>query len=80
MQTLLPIEDIGNWLNRTIANGQMHNERFLNLKILDDVPNLSEMFEYLKKVCHFFVNYCNCEKRNFICDSESLDFCLGPYI
>ena len=54
MQTLLPIEDIGNWVNRTIANGQMHNERFMNLKINADVPNLGEMFVYLKKVCHFF--------------------------
>ena len=48
----LPIEAIGNWLNCT--NGQEHNERFLSLKIHDDVPNLGEMFEHLKKVCHFF--------------------------
>ena len=47
----LPIEAIGNWLNCT--NGQEHNERFLSLKIHDDVPNLGEMFEHLKKVCHF---------------------------
>ena len=50
----LPIEAIGNWLNRTNANGQEHNERFLSLEINDEVPNLSEMFEYLKKVCHFY--------------------------
>ena len=50
--THLPIEAIGNWLNRNNANGQ--NERFLSLKIHDTIPNLSEMFEYLKKVCHFF--------------------------
>ena len=47
MQTHLPIEAIGNWLNRTNASGQ---ERFLKLSICDDVPNLSEMFEHLKKV------------------------------
>ena len=57
MKTRLPIEDIGNWLNRTIDYGQMHNERFLNLKINDDVPNLSKMFKYLKKVCNFFIIY-----------------------
>ena len=49
--THLPIEAIGNWLNRTNANEQ--NERFLKLKIDDDVPNLSEMFEYLKEVYLF---------------------------
>ena len=54
-QTHLPIEAIGNWLNRTNANGQMHNERFLKLKINDDVSNLSEMFEYLKEVYLFFL-------------------------
>ena len=51
----LPIEAIGNWLNRTNANGQMHNECFLNLEINDDVPNLGGMFEYLKEVCHFYI-------------------------
>ena len=50
MQTRLPIEAIGNWLNRTTGNGK---ERFLKLRINDDVPNLGEMFEYLKEVCHF---------------------------
>ena len=50
----LPIEAIGNWLNRTISNGQEHNERFLKLKINFNVPNLGEMFEYLKEVCYFF--------------------------
>ena len=50
----LPIEAIGNWLNLTNADGREHNERFLKLKIYDDVANLGEMFEYLKKVCHFF--------------------------
>ena len=49
-QTHLPIKAIGNWLNRTNASGQ---ERFLKLNICDDVPNLSEMFEHLKEVCHF---------------------------
>ena len=49
----LPTEAIGNWLN-TNANGQKDNERFLKLKINDSVPNLDEMLEYLKKVCHFF--------------------------
>ena len=52
--THLPIEVIGNWINRTNADGQEHNERFLSLEINDEVPNLSEMFEYLKKVCHFY--------------------------
>ena len=51
----LPIEAIGNWLNRTNANGQKDNERFLSLKIHDDVPNLREMFEFLKEVYLFFV-------------------------
>ena len=54
----LPIEAIGNWLNLTYADGQEHNERFLKLKRLkihDNVPNFGEMFEHLKKVCHFFV-------------------------
>ena len=51
----LPIEAIGNWLNRTNADGREHNERFLKLKIYDDVPNLGEMFEYLKKVCLSFL-------------------------
>ena len=53
----LPIEAIGNWLNLTNADGQEHNERFLKLKIYDDVPNLGEMFEYLKKVCHFYTTF-----------------------
>ena len=52
--THLPIEAIGNWLNRTNAIGQ-DNERFLKLKICDDVPNLGEMFEYLKKVCRLIL-------------------------
>ena len=51
MQTRLPIEAIGNWLNRTNANGQ--NERFMKLEISYDVPNISEMFEYLKEVYLF---------------------------
>ena len=55
MQTHLPIEAIGNWLNRTNADGQEQNERFLKLKISHDIQNLSEMFEYVKKVGHFFV-------------------------
>ena len=50
--THLPIEAIGNWLNRTNANGQ--NERFMKLKISYDVPNISEMFEYLKEVYLFY--------------------------
>ena len=57
-QTRLPIETIGNWLNRTNANGQEDSEdteRFLKLKLHCVVLNVSEMFEYLKKVCHFFV-------------------------
>ena len=58
MQMHLPIEAIGNWLNCTNANGQ--NERFLNLRIHDNVPNLSEMFEYLKEVCHFYTFYLTC--------------------
>ena len=49
-RTRMPI--IENWLNRTNSNGHEHNERFLSLKIHDDIPNLGEMFEYLKKVCH----------------------------
>ena len=53
-RTRLPIEAIENWLNFTNANGRKDNERFLKLKINDDVPNLSEMFTHLKKVCHFF--------------------------
>ena len=50
MQTRLPIEAIENWLNRTNADGEKCDERFLKLKISYDVPNLSEMFEYLKEV------------------------------
>ena len=50
VQMHLPIEAIGNWLNGTNADGQEHNERFLKLKISYDVPNISEMFEYLKEV------------------------------
>ena len=50
MQTRLPIEAIENWLNRTNADGEKCDERFLKLKISYDVSNLSEMFEYLKKV------------------------------
>ena len=53
-RTRLPIDAIENWLNFTNANGRKDNERFLKLKIHDDVPNLSEMFTHLKKVCHFF--------------------------
>ena len=53
--TYLPIEAIGNWLNRTNANRQEDNERFLKLKIRDDVPNLGEMFEHLKKVCRLIL-------------------------
>ena len=56
-QTHLPIEAVGNWLNRTNADGQEDNERFLKLKIHDDVPNLGEMFEYLKKVSHFYTTF-----------------------
>ena len=55
IQMSFPTEAIGNWLNRTSANGQKDNERFLKLEINDSVPNLGEMLEYLKKVCHFFV-------------------------
>ena len=56
VQMHLPIEAIRNWLNRTNASGQNDNERFLSLEIPnDDVPNLGEMFEHLKKVCHFFL-------------------------
>ena len=62
MQTNLPIEAIGNWLNRTNGNGQEHIDRFLKLEINYDVPNLGEMFEHLKKVWQFFfVNYCSYE-------------------
>ena len=50
MQTRLPIEAIGNWLNRANADGQ---ERFLKLKISYDVPNIIEMFGYLKEVYLF---------------------------
>ena len=50
--THLPIEAIGNWLNRTNANGQ--NERFMKLRISYDVPNLGEMFEHLKEVYLFY--------------------------
>ena len=53
--THLPIEAIGNWLNRTNADGQENNERFLKLEISYDVQNFGDMFEYLKKVCYFFV-------------------------
>ena len=53
--THLPIEAIGNWLNCTNADGQENNERFLKLEISYDVPNFGDMFEYLKKVCYFFV-------------------------
>ena len=62
-RTRLPVEAIENWLNLTNANGQEHNERFLKLKIQSDgIPNLGEMFEYLKEVCHchFCIsNLCN---------------------
>ena len=51
----LPIEAIGNWLNLNNANEQMHNEHFLKLKIYGEVPNLGEMFEYLKEVYYFFL-------------------------
>ena len=53
-RTRLPIDAIENWLNFTNANGRKDNERFLKLKIYDDVSNISEMFTHLKKVCHFF--------------------------
>ena len=58
VQMSLPIEAIENWLNRTIANGQEDNKRFLFLEISYGCPNVSEMFEHLKKVYHslFFVN------------------------
>ena len=77
-RTLLPIEAIGNWLN-TNANGQMHNERFLKLKIYEDVPNLSEMFERLKEVCHFYSFYLICivRRKNFL--QIDLLFCTGMY-
>ena len=52
-RTRLPIDAIENWLNYTNANEQEHNDRFLKLNILDDIPNLGEMFEYLKKVVIF---------------------------
>ena len=54
VQMHLPIEAIGNWLNRTNANGQ---KRFLKLNISDNVPvpDLGEMFGHLKKVCHSFL-------------------------
>ena len=52
-RTRLPIDAIENWLNYTNANGQEHNDRFMKLNILDDIPNLGEMFEYLKKVVIF---------------------------
>ena len=55
--THLPIEAIGNWLNLNNANKQEDNERFMKLKIRDDVPNLGEMFEYLKKVSHFYTTF-----------------------
>ena len=57
MQTRLPIEAIGNWLNRTNADGpdgQEHIERFMKLQIRYDVPNLGEIFGHLKKVYHSF--------------------------
>ena len=50
VQMSLPIEAIENWLNRTNADGEKCDESFLKLKISYDVPNISEMFEYLKKV------------------------------
>ena len=65
----LPTEAIGNWLNRTIANGQEDNERFLKLEINDDVPNISEMLEHLKEVCHFSTTFyliCTVHRKNFL--------------
>ena len=67
--THLPIEAIGNWLTRTNVNGQEHNERFLKLEINDDVPNISEMLEHLKEVCHFYTTYyliCTVHRKNFL--------------
>ena len=65
----LPIEAIGNWLNRTNADGQEQNERFLKLKISHDIQNLSEMLEHLKEVCHFYTTYyliCTVHRKNFL--------------
>ena len=55
MQMSLPIEAIGDWLNLTNANANEKtlSVRFLKLEILDDVSNLSEMFEHLKEVYLF---------------------------
>ena len=51
----LPIGAIGNWLNLNNVNRQEDNERFMKLKIYGEVPNLGEMFEYLKEVYYFFL-------------------------
>ena len=72
MRMRLPIEAIGNWLNRTNANGQKDNERFLSLKIHDDVPNLREMFEFLKEVYLFFVKLLQ-QYLFYFCVQKGLD-------
>ena len=65
----IEVEAIENWLNRINANGQ-DNERFLKLKICDDVPNLGEMFEHLKEVYYFF---CKIIALHYFCAQEGLD-------
>ena len=83
MQTHLPIEDIGNWLNCTNANGQMHNERFLKLKFSHDIQNLGEMFEHLKKV---YLLFCvkllqqNMKDKSFSSNPTLEQTQLNPYL
>ena len=47
----LPIETIGNWLNRPLIGGQKQNKRLLQIKVQnDEIPNVYEMFEHLDEV------------------------------
>ena len=47
----LPVETIGNWLNRPLNAGQKQNKRLLQIKVEhDEIPNVYEMFENLEKV------------------------------
>ena len=51
----LPIETIGNWLNRPLVDGEKQDKRILQIKVADDeIPNAYEMFQHLEKV---FPNY-----------------------
>ena len=52
----LPIETIGNWLNRPPTGGEKQNKRLLQIKVQnDEIPNVYEMFEHLDEVFSFLL-------------------------